>query len=371
MQFVTGYIDPTHITIGEASNATASNKEWIIYDEQYYPLEHQVSTATGRVTYLTYYYKAPGFDYGIGKFPRLGKKHFIINLGGNAVDDPRLTFSIGSNRHEGIPTCGFSLMQSNNVKIDQDCDLHPFGPPPATIDHLTNGNWHRVTIKYTAESSSQALDGAFEVWIDGEKVNDNQGIGTGTLGVENIELASTFNGGSPKNQTEYYGNITIWTGSYTNVSNATDTTPPIVTVNGPSGTLASGTTNATLSVTTNEAATCKYGSAGTAYASMAGSFTTADGFTHTAALTGLANGTYNYAVRCQDTSGNADTTDTPISFTIAQQRIGDLNNDGVVNVQDLVIAIQQIRSGTDGTADLNGDGVVDIFDLVDIVSHWG
>jgi len=100
---------------------------------------------------------------------------------------------------------------------------------------------------------------------------------------------------------------------------AGDTTPPILSNGQPSGALAAGTTQATLSVTTSENATCRYATTpGVAFASMPDIFTTTGATTHSSALGGLTNGTaYNYYVKCQDTAGNADTTDYTIAFSVA------------------------------------------------------
>jgi hypothetical protein len=98
-----------------------------------------------------------------------------------------------------------------------------------------------------------------------------------------------------------------------------DTTAPVLSNGQPSGTLAAGTTQATLAVTTNEAATCRYDAdAGRPYASMSSIFTSTGGTGHTATVSGLANGTaYDFFVRCQDPSGNANTMDFQILFAIA------------------------------------------------------
>ncbi len=98
-----------------------------------------------------------------------------------------------------------------------------------------------------------------------------------------------------------------------------DTTPPVRSNGSPSGTLAAGTTTATLSLITNENATCKYSTtANVSYASMTGTFTTTGNTNHSRSLTGLTNGSsYNYYVKCRDTTGNANTTDYPISFSVA------------------------------------------------------
>ena len=50
----------------------------------------------------------------------------------------------------------------------------------------------------------------------------------------------------------------------------------------------------------------------------------------------------------------------------------DVNDDGVVNIQDLVLVAGQFgESGEDLKGDLNGDGIVNIQDLVIVASHFG
>ena len=118
------------------------------------------------------------------------------------------------------------------------------------------------------------------------------------------------------------GRITFtYTGGYSEHEfdvEETDTTPPVRSAGLPSGTQAAGTTQVTLSLTTDENATCKYStSAGTAYASMTGTFSTTGGTTHSTTITGLSNGnSYNYYVRCTDGS-NVNSDDYTISFSIA------------------------------------------------------
>ena len=120
------------------------------------------------------------------------------------------------------------------------------------------------------------------------------------------------------------GAVENWTivGSWT-VPSTVIAPPPVVSGGSPSGILGSSTTQTTMSVTTNENATCKYATAaGTAYASMPYTFATTGGTTSSTTLTGLTSGSsYNYYVRCADSSGNADTTDYPISFSIAQATV--------------------------------------------------
>ncbi len=97
-----------------------------------------------------------------------------------------------------------------------------------------------------------------------------------------------------------------------------DTTPPTISNGTPSGELAIGTTSTTISVTTNENATCKYASTtGVAYASMTGTFSTTGETTHSSSISGLANGyVYKYYVKCQDGESNITASDYKISFSV-------------------------------------------------------
>jgi hypothetical protein len=99
-----------------------------------------------------------------------------------------------------------------------------------------------------------------------------------------------------------------------------DTTPPVRSNGSPSGQLASGTTQTTMSLTTDEAATCRWSeSAGTAYASMSDTFSTTGETSHSNLVTGLEDGgSYSRYVRCIDGEGNANTTDYAISWSVAE-----------------------------------------------------
>jgi len=97
-----------------------------------------------------------------------------------------------------------------------------------------------------------------------------------------------------------------------------NTTPPIFSNPSPSGTLPTGTTQTTISLTTNESATCKYSTTpNIPYASMTNTFSTTGGTSHSQTITGLSDGnTYDYYVRCLDEAGNPNTTDYAITFSV-------------------------------------------------------
>ena len=48
---------------------------------------------------------------------------------------------------------------------------------------------------------------------------------------------------------------------------------------------------------------------------------------------------------------------------------GDTNDDGVINVTDILNAIS--NWGNSGEGDINGDGIVDVSDILEMVSNWG
>ena len=87
----------------------------------------------------------------------------------------------------------------------------------------------------------------------------------------------------------------------------------------PVGVLAWSTTQTTVSLTTDESATCRYSwQPGVAYASMANTFATTGSTAHSQVVSGLTNGgSYVVYVRCADTGANANTDDYAIVFSVA------------------------------------------------------
>lgn len=104
------------------------------------------------------------------------------------------------------------------------------------------------------------------------------------------------------------------------VTPGTDTVEPVRSSPQPSGTFAAGTEDVTISVATNEFATCRYAtSAGVSYGSMGNTLdASSNSLFHSKTIAGHSNGnSYSYYVRCQDAFLNANLTDSTISFSIA------------------------------------------------------
>ena len=105
-------------------------------------------------------------------------------------------------------------------------------------------------------------------------------------------------------------------------ANATLTPPggPAMRSGGqPAGMLASGTSQTTLSLVTDESATCRYAtSAGVVYEAMTNTFSSTGGTAHSTPVMGLVDGSsYSYYVRCQDVAGNENGDDYTITFSVA------------------------------------------------------
>lgn len=126
----------------------------------------------------------------------------------------------------------------------------------------------------------------------------------------------------------------------------TDTTPPTITNPFPTDnlTLPAGTTSTTGSVTTQEAATCRWDTTNKAYGSMANTFTTSNNLQHSATFTGLSNGVaYTRYVRCSDTAGNANTTSTQLTFNVAGSGGDTTAPSTVAGVSVTILSNTQVR----------------------------
>lgn len=132
-----------------------------------------------------------------------------------------------------------------------------------------------------------------------------------------------------------------------------DTTPPTVSSLLPSGTLPQGTTSTTISVVTNETATCKYSNTDQAYSSMPSSFSTANGTSHSATKSGVSNGTaYTVYVRCSDVAGNANVSSSTISFSVASAPAADTTAPSTVaGLSAIAISTSQIQAAWTAATD--------------------
>jgi glucose/arabinose dehydrogenase len=170
--------------------------------------------------------------------------------------------------------------------------------------------------------------GTVRMYVNGTEVGSRPGSGTvltstGALRIGGNSLWGEYFSGRIDEVRVYNRALTASEIQADMTTPISDTTPPGISNPQPTGTLPAGATQATLGVTTDENAICRYGTVpGVAYASLPSAFTTTGGTAHATPVTGLTGGgSYTYYVRCQDAASNANGTDTVISFGVAVDTI--------------------------------------------------
>ncbi|MDB5254487.1 MAG: hypothetical protein JWL80_553, partial [Parcubacteria group bacterium] len=159
----------------------------------------------------------------------------------------------------------------------------------------------------------------------GVSCTPSTGVGSstaGTLSYSDTTLTGNTVYGYAISATDEQGNQSAKSSTVYGTTTSTDILPPVLSNGSPTGTVTTNPLDATLSVTTDENATCKYGTvASTSYASIANTFSTTGGTSHSQNLTGLSAGSHTYYVRCIDGTSNANTSDYTITFTMVLQDI--------------------------------------------------
>lgn len=189
--------------------------------------------------------------------------------------------------------------------------------------------WHKI--EYYINTS-----GIVKIWHDGVLVKNESGLNTSAAKFLPFYITSNWSDPHDAVNHIYFDEFEAYSdsgsGGIGSMADASirssdsnpvppppsDTQAAILSAGSPSGSLAAGTTTATLSVATNENASCKYSlSANTSFSAMASSLS-GTALSHTASLSGLVSGSsYNYYVRCQDAAGNINSSDYVISFSVA------------------------------------------------------
>ena len=194
--------------------------------------------------------------------------------------------------------------------------------------------WHKMELYFKNASSN----GAFKYWVDDSLEANYTGNTSGAF--QYFYITSNWSGaaGCCDHDTTnylYWDDFEVWsdngnssyTGSMANGDIALsggggDTTPPVVSGLLPTGVQPNYTTSVTLQATTDENATCKYNTTDTSYASMSNTFATTGGTAHSQSGFAVSAGnSYTRYVRCSDTSGNANTSSSTISFSVANPTI--------------------------------------------------
>ena len=229
---------------------------------------------------------------------------------------------------------GNTSSDSSALSVTTDTDVPVFSSvtPSASssIDNVTSSSDIAYTLD-TAVASGQVVATRTSGTTDANSPHTCTLAGTAlNSGAHTLNLSDTTNSCASDVSNLVVDTVYTFTFDATDVAGNTavqvsrtsvtfiDGTPPVRSAGSPSGALSAGTTGATLSLTTDESATCKYDTvASTAYGDMDNTFTTTGTTSHSESITGLSDGnTYTYYVRCTDGSSNANTDDYTITFSV-------------------------------------------------------
>jgi len=266
--------------------------------------------------YISLWIKINGTDY---ENQAVGTKIGFIGYGQDTSNAKNQgIFFLNGNGTGGAILSNFSIdfRQQNHINRNLNQNVN-------TSALMTVGSWHHLEAVSELNTLSQ-INGTLKMWIDGVLTHNYTNITYINSGNEHgfhgYKWAPTWGGvGGIKTRDDYMQIDHLYISGSVNSSNSNDTTAPVRTSGSPSGLFPYNTTSTTLSLTTNEAATCKYGTtANTAYSSIANTFSTTGSTSHSQTASGLTfNTTYNYYVRCNDTSNNVNTNDYTITFRIS------------------------------------------------------
>lgn len=144
-----------------------------------------------------------------------------------------------------------------------------------------------------------------------------------------------------------------------------DNTPPEIVDSSPEGILEAGTTETTVSVTTDENAVCKYATEpGTAYSNMGNQFATTGSTEHSFNVGGLSNGvSRSFYVRCMDIQGYANQADSLLSFEVEETPEDQIKPGSITDLSVLECGRYSCLLGWTATGDDDSSGRAFQYDL--------
>jgi len=214
---------------------------------------------------------------------------------------------------------GWDLSAAGTFDVDADYELRP-------IYMWNNAADGVLSYRYITPGVGECPTGL------GGGTAANVQVGREIFDSEDGMVASGLSSAKPGTCTDNYGYwatdtqklysclSNVWTEIYSPYTYPHPLTQPgpVRSAGSPSSSLSYSTTT-TLSLYTSTNATCKYGTiAETAYASIANTFTTADGYSHSQSGVAVSPGTNTFYARCTDGT-YTNTTDYIISFSMLAQ----------------------------------------------------
>ncbi|MDD5416853.1 MAG: PGF-pre-PGF domain-containing protein [Candidatus Aenigmarchaeota archaeon] len=218
----------------------------------------------------------------------------------------------------------------------------------ATIHYNVTISQNTTTWNITISNASIVNKTHTVTWFLAKAITDKEGSGGPATSWCGYSMNNTANVSMTNASGEWYVNITVLPDGYHNITywcNTTGTnytvtmnqsevynmsvaaTPTVLSSGSASG-YTMGTI-ATMSLTTDTSARCRYSqTAGTSYDSMESSTTTELGTSHSWSVVASAYTTYNYYFRCNDSYGTLNTNDYPINFTKSSSGSGSVGTGG-------------------------------------------
>ena len=219
----------------------------------------------------------------------------------------------------GVNGCNGDCDGQGTTSCYQETDWYNGRVFASANEYAPDTAWHHVEawIKMNTISGSVAqADGEYKMWFDDTAELSYENIIIRTNEFPNMKwdkvIIAPWGSAAPQAQTMWIDELTITTEE----PHVTDETAPTLSNLLPSGSIPFATPQ-TLSVTTNENATCRYSSnVAHAWADMAAMAATGLTTTHTQGVTVEASTAYTYYVICQDASSNESDKGT-ITFSMA------------------------------------------------------
>ncbi|MCA9487136.1 MAG: Ig-like domain-containing protein, partial [Nanoarchaeota archaeon] len=224
--------------------------------------------------------------------------------------------------------CGNNLLESGETCDDGNtvggdgcsstCQTEVDTTPPSQVMGLTNTSLtgSSVTLSWSAASDNVGVSSYRIYRCSGQECTPTSqiGISTNPVYVDSTVTEQSFYSYSVQayDAAGNQGPMSFYLDILT-----PDVSPALLSGGSPSGQLAAGTSQITLQVTSNEAATCRYSPvSGTSYSTMI-PFSSTGAFSHSTLVSGLSDGqSYSYYVKCSDSSGNRNPDDYQISFSV-------------------------------------------------------
>lgn len=236
-----------------------------------------------------------------GDFHILSTDVGVLNFGANLSSDPYLAFTTDIDNETRAGTWDIGA----DEYIDTTAPSIPTGLSASAVSTT------QIDLTWNASTDDVGVTG-YKIYRDSVQVGTSAGTSYSDTGLTQNTLYSYTVAAYDA------GNNTSSQSSASTATTQADVTAPTRSAGAPSGQLDPSTTSTTISLTTDENATCKYStSASVSYASMTNTFGTTGGTSQSTTVSGLSDGnTYTYYIRCLDSYGNSNSSDYSISFSI-------------------------------------------------------